>query len=246
MSVATRRNAGPAWCMSTAFPAKSCTMLAVQAAGTNIITIEGLPAGRHPASDAGRGTSRSPVRFLHARHGDVRDRSGEQTSRRHLGAGNRDGSKAIFAAAPVITALLKRSRPRIRCRCTATHNRQNREITSWPSKASVHPVRRKEGLTFSQRQRQLHRRHQQTQPVACLCETIGPSARENQQYRHSGRGESARRDGGIHWRRHGGRQYRRPALRLANPQQGTARRWRSRRIRSSPSARLAMSAIRSP
>ena len=43
---------------------------------------------------------------------------------------------------------------------------------------------------------------------------------QDQPHRHRGGGEGARRGGGVHRRGHGGRQYRRAAVRLADPQQG--------------------------
>ena len=49
-------------------PLKSCTMFAVQAHGSEITTVEGLAAGRRPASDPGglQRRARPPVRLLHA------------------------------------------------------------------------------------------------------------------------------------------------------------------------------------
>ena len=85
---------------------KSCNMLAVQAEGADIVTIEGLAQADgtlHP--DAG-GVPRAPwpaVRLLHPRHGDERHRPGEE-SFRSLGGDIRaelDGNL---------------------CRCTGYHN----------------------------------------------------------------------------------------------------------------------------
>ena len=59
---------------------KSCTMLAAQASGSTIVTIEGLADGARSASGAGglQGASRPAVRLLHAGHdhgGDRHDRA---------------------------------------------------------------------------------------------------------------------------------------------------------------------------
>ena len=52
---------------------KSCSMLAVQAQGADITTIEGLAKDGDAAPDAGRlpRVPRPAVRLLHAGHGDV-------------------------------------------------------------------------------------------------------------------------------------------------------------------------------
>jgi hypothetical protein len=58
---------------------KSCTILAVQAEGGKVLTIEGLAERREAASDAGS-FPREPcaaVRLLHPGNGDERDRHGE-------------------------------------------------------------------------------------------------------------------------------------------------------------------------
>ena len=49
---------------------KSCTVLAVQAAGAQVRTIEGLADGDrlHPRTGGVQGTSRAAMRFLHAGH----------------------------------------------------------------------------------------------------------------------------------------------------------------------------------
>ena len=60
--------------------AKSCTMLALQADGTAVITIEGLAAADgtlHPMQEMFREHHALAMRLLHARHGDERDRPGE-------------------------------------------------------------------------------------------------------------------------------------------------------------------------
>ena len=60
--------------------AKSCTIFAVQADGSEVTTIEGLATGRPAASAAGRllGGARPAVRLLHAGH----DHGGGQPARR--------------------------------------------------------------------------------------------------------------------------------------------------------------------
>ena len=59
---------------------KSCTMLAVQAEGAKVTTIEGLAESAdklHPMQEAFREYHAPAVRLLHAGHGDERDRPGE-------------------------------------------------------------------------------------------------------------------------------------------------------------------------
>ena len=90
---------------------KSCTMLAAQASGSNILTIEGLAEWRGPASGAGgvQGTSRAAVRFLHARNDHGGDRHDQPPSgRARRGDGARTSSKATSAAAPDITTSSRR------------------------------------------------------------------------------------------------------------------------------------------
>ena len=93
---------------------KSCNLLAAQAQGAEIVTIEGVAAADgDAASDAGRvqAASRTAVRFLHARHGDDRARSGEAASRRRRKRPCAPRSTAICAAAPAITTSSRRCSP---------------------------------------------------------------------------------------------------------------------------------------
>ena len=84
---------------------KSCTMLAVQADGVSITTIEGLASDGelHPVQEAFRENHGAAVRLLHPRHGDV-DRvppSGEPPPDRAGGTVGLEGNL---------------------CRCTGYHN----------------------------------------------------------------------------------------------------------------------------
>ena len=81
---------------------KSCTVLAVQADGREVTTIEGISDERRPAPDAAGlpRAPRPPVRLLHAGHGDDRDQAargepGIRPTRRSA-----TGSRATCAAAP--------------------------------------------------------------------------------------------------------------------------------------------------
>jgi aerobic-type carbon monoxide dehydrogenase small subunit (CoxS/CutS family) len=68
---------------------KACTMLALQAQGSQVTTIEGLAAADGTLQPDAGGVPRVPrpaVRLLHARHGDVRDRPGEEAPERHVRA----------------------------------------------------------------------------------------------------------------------------------------------------------------
>ncbi len=62
---------------------KSCTLLAVQAEGRHVLTIEGVAERRHAAPDAGSlpQQSRAAMRLLHAGHGHERARPGEEQPR---------------------------------------------------------------------------------------------------------------------------------------------------------------------
>ena len=84
---------------------KSCTMLAVQANGAKVTTIEGLGHGRHAAPDAGSlpRQSRPAMRLLHAGHGDERDRPGEEQSQVRPSSRSATAWKATSAAAPATT-----------------------------------------------------------------------------------------------------------------------------------------------
>ena len=63
---------------------KSCTMLAAQASGSTVVTIEGLAERRRTASGAGglQGASRPAMRLLHAGHDHGGDRHDQPPSRR--------------------------------------------------------------------------------------------------------------------------------------------------------------------
>ena len=61
---------------------KSCTVLAVQAEGGEVTTIEGIAPERRDAPDAAGlpRAARAAVRLLHARHGDVGDQAAGGTT----------------------------------------------------------------------------------------------------------------------------------------------------------------------
>ncbi len=93
--------------------ARACLMLAVQADGRIIETVESL--GRIGQMNASTGiVSRAScvaVRLLHARHADDRDRSVAEISARHRRRHPRRAYRAISAAAPATSISSKQSAP---------------------------------------------------------------------------------------------------------------------------------------
>ena len=89
---------------------KSCTVLAAQADGANVVTIEGMADGRRaaPASGGLLGAPRPPVRLLHAGddHGGGRPARAQPEPDR--GRGPRTASRATSAAAPATTTSSRR------------------------------------------------------------------------------------------------------------------------------------------
>ena len=96
---------------------KSCTMLAVQADGASVTTIEGMaPAGgAPPAPDRVLGEARPPVRLLHAGHDHGRRGPARHATRTRRTKRSGTRSKATSAAAPATRTSSPRSaRPRPR------------------------------------------------------------------------------------------------------------------------------------
>ena len=92
---------------------KSCTVLAVQADGAEVTTIEGMGIGGRPAPDAGGvlGAPRPPVRLLHARHDHGRRRPDRQEPGPDRGTRSARRSPATSAAAPATTTSSRRCCP---------------------------------------------------------------------------------------------------------------------------------------
>ena len=93
---------------------KSCMMLAVQADGSSIETVEGLADGRR-ADGAAAGVqrpSRAPVRLLHARDADERDRAAPREPRARARTRSRRRCRATSAAAPATGTSSRPCTPR--------------------------------------------------------------------------------------------------------------------------------------
>ena len=91
--------------------ARSCLMLAVQANGHEILTVEGIAPGARQAASAAGGVprqSRPAVRLLHARHADHADSNSCATIRTRPSRRCGSRSPAISAAAPAIRASSSR------------------------------------------------------------------------------------------------------------------------------------------
>ena len=205
---------------------KSCTMLAVQADGAKVTTIEGMARRRHAAPDAGGlpRESRPAMRLLHPGHGHERDRPGEaqpepsETEIREGLEGNicrctgyHNIVKAIQAGAPRWDAE-GGDRPwtqdGIGAPCAARRTSASSPVAATTPTTSTGPAR--------------------PTPISCARPTPMPKIRQDRQARRQG---GARRRRRVHRRRRRRGQDRRTALRLADPNTKTAARWRSRRTR---------------
>ncbi len=228
---------------------KSCTLLAVQAEGANVMTIEGVARRRQAAPDAGSlpRESRAAMRLLHARHGDERGRPGARTTR-----------------APTEREIREWLEGNI-CRCTGYHNivkaikagggDARRGAACQPPRsgggvaamtAIGTPLLRREDYRFLtgqgnytddiNRPGQLHAFMLQQPARPC------PLGR-NRHGRGEGRAGRRRR---LYRRRPGGGRDRRPALRLGDQFQGRLADEGAAASGAGRSAGCAMSATRSP
>ena len=85
---------------------KCCNILAMQASGADIVTIEGIAKSDgtlHPMQEAFRDNHGLQCGFCTPGHGDERDRSRAQQRRASPKRRSAPGSMAICAAAPAIT-----------------------------------------------------------------------------------------------------------------------------------------------
>ena len=92
---------------------KSCTVLAVQADGREVTTIEGISENGelHPMQQAFHEHHAPPVRLLHARHGDDRDQAARGEPERRPTTRSATGSRATCAAAPATRTSSRPSGP---------------------------------------------------------------------------------------------------------------------------------------
>ena len=211
------RSAARAPCIVDGQAMKTCNMLAMQAEGAEITTIEGIAqadGALHPMQAAFKRVPRPAVRLLHARHGDERDRPG---------------------AAPPERRASKPIRERLDgnlCRCTGYQNivkavqtgaaamAQGLRSTPWAHRppAFIGESRRAQGRrALPHRPRPVHRRHH---PAAArryaVLRALAARARQAAQGRHRRRAKAPGVLGIFTGERLQGR--RRAALRLADQQ----------------------------
>ena len=126
-------------------PVKSCTMLAVQAEGRRVTTVEGLAAGRRAAPDAA-GLHRLPrpaMRLLHAGHDHVRRRAAASTRRTRARRRSSTRSKATCAAAPATsTSSPRSSRPPRRWLQEPRNERRRTNVSAAASRCAASRTRR--------------------------------------------------------------------------------------------------------
>ena len=120
--------------------ARSCLMLAVQADGHEILTVEGIAPNADTDASAAGGVPRQSwpaMRLLHARHADDADRVPARQSRPDRAGSAHRAFPAICAAAPAIrTSSSRRSMRRSDCR---NHLFLRREERSCRAKRAVLP-----------------------------------------------------------------------------------------------------------
>ena len=177
MSAATPASAAPASSMSTASAVKSCTMLAVQADGATVTTIEGLANGDtlHPMQEAFRDNHGLQCGFC---------TPGMVMSALDLVKNNPSPSEERDPPRPRRQHLSLYGLPQHR---QGREGRRQRDERVNAMKAPVQPpasapsVKRKEDFRFLTGQRHLHRRHQSSGPDLRL----HPAARRTRMRRSS-------------------------------------------------------------
>ncbi len=232
---------------------KSCTQLALQADGTSITTIEGLAAADgtlHPMQEMFRehhalqcgfctpGMVMTAVDLVQShprradREGNPR-RPGRQSLPLHRLPQHRQGDRRRSSVDARRSGRIKRRAAR-------------REIRPWASRASAHPYAARKTCASSAAGATTPTTS--TVPASFTPISSGPTGRMrgSTAIDTAAAAKAARRGAGVHRRRHRGRRTSAAFPAAGRSTTRTARRWPSRCIRCSPSARCAMSATRSP
>ena len=211
-SGATPATAAPARSTSTARSVKSCNVLAVQADGREVTTIEGLATNGDPAPGAG-GVPRVPrpaVRLLHAGDDHAEHRPAERQPAPVRGRRSATGSRATCAAAPATTTSCGPCSTPPAATEGAPHDRH----PGAPGARDRPRPAPQGGPAADHRADPLDRQHHPARDAAPGHGAQPVRAREDHQHRHQRRQGRAQRGGRAHRRRprrHPGRQHQRLA-----------------------------------
>ena len=162
---------------------KSCTVLAVQADGAEVTTIEGIGTRGRPAPGAGGvlGAPRPPVRLLHAGHDHGRRRPARQATPTRPRRRSARRSPATSAAAPATTTSSRRCSTRRRRRRSVDRSERRAEERSTNGKWVGQALQAQGGPAADHRPRPLRRRHRRCR----ACSTWRSSARPRRTRRSS-------------------------------------------------------------
>ena len=195
---------------------KSCTVLAVQADGAEVTTIEGMAAGDGPASAAGGvlGRARPAVRLLHPGHDHGRRRPAPAQPGPVGGGDPRTGSPATCAAARATTTSSRPSSTPRDCRRTPgcpSPPRPSRASSRRRGRAHERPGQRRQrprrapdaaqgGPAAHPGQGPLRRRHHRARRPVGELRALPRGARHDRLDRRLGRARAPGRRRGLHRR----------------------------------------------